>query len=57
MPFEHKNQYLFNQQQAYNMMKEFNKSLRDREVSNENQVGQVKVETPRTVERQSGFCK
>ena len=57
MPFEHKNQYLFSQQQAYNMMKDFNKSLRDKEISNENQVGQFKAEMPRTAERQSGFCK
>lgn len=57
MPFEHKNQYLFSQQQAYNMMKDFNKSLRDKEISNENQLGQFKAEMPRTAEKQSGFCK
>lgn len=54
MPFEFKGQQNFNQKQAYEMMKSFNKSLRDNKISDESQVNK---EVPRTVTKQSGFCK
>lgn len=54
MPFEFKGQQNFSQQQAYEMMKGFNKTLRDKQVSDESQLNK---ETPRTAQKQSGFCK
>ena len=54
MPFEFKGSPNLTKEQAYQMMKSINKDLRDRQISDESQ---VKVETPRTAERQSGFCK
>lgn len=54
MPFEFKGSPNLTREQAYQMMKGINKDLRDREISNENQ---LKQEAPRTVNKQSGFFK
>ena len=57
MPFEFKGSPNLTSQQAYQMMKGINKDLRDRNVSDESQLSQVKQEAPRTVNKQSGFFK
>ena len=58
MGFENKGQYLFTQKQAYEMMKGLNKTLREKGISDENQMSQVQQQVgPRTVAKQSGFCR
>ena len=57
MPFEFKGSPNLTSQQAYQMMKGINKDLRDRQISDESQVNQVKQEAPRTANKQSGFFK
>lgn len=54
MAFENKGQYLINSQQAYAMMKEYNKMLRDKNVSSTEEEQKLKTQT---AQKQSGFGK
>jgi hypothetical protein len=55
MPFENKGQYNFDSKQAYGLIKEYNKTLRDKGITTEEEA--KKSVAPRTVNRQSGFFK
>lgn len=56
MPFVDKGQYNFGSTQAYSMMKEINRALREKEVSSEEEAKNLNV-APQTANKQSGFCK
>lgn len=55
MPFESKGQYNFGSKEAYGLIKEYNKMLREKKVSSEEDA--KRIVAPRTVNRQSGFFK
>jgi len=56
MPFVDKGQYNFGSKQAYSMMKEINRELREKQVSSEQEAQKISV-APQTANKQSGFCK
>lgn len=56
MSFVDKGQYNFNSKQAYSLISGFNKALREKQVSSEEEAKKMNV-APQTADKQSGFCK
>lgn len=56
MSFVDKGQYNFNSKQAYSLISGFNKALREKQVSSEEEAKKMNV-APQTANKQSGFCK
>lgn len=56
MSFVDKGQYNFNSKQAYSLISGFNKALREKQVSSEEEAKKINV-APQTADKQSGFCK
>ena len=56
MPFENKGQYNFGSKEAYGLIKEYNKTLREKQVSSKEEAKKINV-APRTANKQSGFFK
>lgn len=56
MSFESKGQYNFGSKEAYSLISGYNKMLRDKKISSENDVKGINA-VPRTVNRQSGFSR
>ena len=56
MPFESKGQYNFGSKQAYGIISGYNKMLRDKKISSENDVKGMNA-VPRTAIKQSGFSR
>ena len=56
MSFVDKGQYNFSSQQAYSLISGFNKALREKQVSSEEEAKKMNV-APQTANKQSGFCK
>lgn len=56
MGFENKGQYNFGSKEAYSLISGYNKMLRDKKISSEDEAKKINV-APRTVTRQSGFFK
>lgn len=57
MSFVDKGQYNFGSKQAYSLISGYNKMLRDKNVSSEEDAKKMNVAGPRTVNKQSGFFK
>lgn len=56
MSFVDKGQYNFGSKQAYSLISGYNKMLREKQVSSEDEAKKISV-APRTVNKQSGFFK
>ena len=56
MSFVDKGQYNFNSKQAYSLISGFNKALREKQISSEEEAKKMNV-APQTANKQSGFCK
>ena len=57
MPFADKGQYNFGSKEGYSLISGYNKMLRDKKISNEEEAKKAGVVAPRTANKQSGFCK
>ena len=57
MSFESKGQYNFGSKEGYSLVSGYNKMLREKGISNEEEAKKVGVVAPRTANKQSGFFK